>query len=149
MATQTLEQRIDFSIQDVKSAINYILVNNPKKFINQDINDVFNSFSFGTIGCMYNIILNEQDGGTNIKITCSDRSNANTSNSASVTRYITEFTNILTARLQGAEGEEMKKIIAANDTSTANGKNSAFMSLIYLILFLFTAYYLMKAFQWF
>lgn len=142
MTSQTLEQKIDFPISEVKTALNAILADYKTKFINQEINDIFNSYSFGTVGCLYNIVLNDCEGATNIKITCSSRNSEDKTSSASVTKYITEFTNILTAKLKGESKEQMDKVVAENNSSVSDGNMSAFFTIISLILTGIALYYI-------
>lgn len=135
MTSQNIEQKIPYSLQQVKDALDCILTRFKSTYLNQQVNALFNTYSFGTTGCIYNVTLNEVDAdNTLVKITCSSRNAEDVTSSASVTSYITEFTNILTAQLQGKSDAEMSEVLSHNNSSTSDGNLTGVLQFIIAII---------------
>lgn len=60
------ENEIPFSIDEVKNALKDILSKNRTRFLHEDkdLNDTFNTYSFGEVKCSYMVSLKKVDDNT-------------------------------------------------------------------------------------
>lgn len=134
MRTQSLEQKVNFSINEVKNAMEKIFSKFNLEFLNVKRNDVFNTYSFDKIKCAYTVTLKEIDEkNTVVLVTCSDRSNDLSSYQAldaSIMCYINEFLNILAAQLTGASDDEMTAVVEENSSNEHLGLILTIISIV-------------------
>ena len=133
MVPQTFEQNISYSIISFKDAMNYILEKFNTTFIDQNNNEVFNTYSFGQVKCLYNVALSKVDENTtNVKIVCSPTVTGSNeydeSNNGRTMIWINEFLDILTKKLEGKDDTEISTAV-----KNTNSTHSSLVSVITII----------------
>ena len=130
------ENQIQFNIEEVKTALKNVLNLNPTRFLHNanDLNDIMLTYRFGEIKCSYVVTLQKiDDTNTKIVISCSERYGFPLS-VASLESYVTEFLNILTAKLSGQSDTEVMQVMNNNNSDSNLANTTSCMSLIIIVI---------------
>lgn len=131
------ECQVFTNVNNVKNAIKDILNLNPTRFLydKKDLNDLMLTYSFGEVKCAYIVTLQKIDENTTkIIIDCSERTGGLNLSVASLQSYVTEFLNILSARLNGTNDEEILEVMENNNSDSTITNFSVLIAIITIII---------------
>ena len=131
------ECQVTVNVDNVKNALKDVLNLNPTRFLydKKDLNDLMLTYSFGELKCAYVVTLQKIDeNNTKIVIDCSERTGGLNLSVASLQSYVTEFLNILSARLDGKSDEEILTVMENNNSDSNLANFSAYVTLVTIII---------------
>lgn len=131
------ECQVTVNVDNVKNALKDVLNLNPTRFLydEKDLNDLMLTYSFGELKCAYVVTLQKIDeNNTKIVIDCSERTGGLNLSVASLQSYVTEFLNILSARLDGKSDEEILTVMENNNSDSNLANFSAYVTLVTIII---------------